>query len=165
MTAAWARPAGQETASKVASSAVPPVTTWRTSPAAAVDAAARFGTRGSTSAGVPSTRSVTPSSSTSDSVTGPSKSNGRTASASANGTAERFSTSITTPSPPPSTVDRRTANARWTASPPGMRSVVSTTGAAATSRWRTAASSAGRCHRSSAPIHQSTPKPPGAGTT
>ncbi|MBW3654405.1 MAG: HAMP domain-containing histidine kinase [Actinobacteria bacterium] len=41
----------------------------------------------------------------------------------------------------------------------GTRIAVSTTGMSSTSRWRTATSRLGRCHRSSAPIHQSSDQP------
>src|SRR4051812_18232367 len=51
------------------------------------------------------------------------------------------------------------------ASPPGTRMTVSTTGTAPTSRWRTAASVAGWCQRSSAPIHQSNDQERPAGVT
>ena len=58
-----------------------------------------------------------------------------------------------------------TAYTRCTASPPGTRITVSTTGAASTRRWRTLTSRDGKCQRSSAPTHQSRDQPSNHGVT
>ena len=84
---------------------------------------------------------------------------GRTAKARAKGAALALTISMTNEPP----AGPGTAPTRWIASPPGIRMSVSTTGVPSTNRWRTETSRAGRCHRSSAPIHQSNDHPPGTG--
>ena len=71
----------------------------------------------------------------------------RTTSAATNGAGDSFTISTTAASG----VAPYTC---CTASPPGTRIDVVTTGMPSTSAWRTATSSSGRCQRSSAPIHQ-----------
>ena len=63
-------------------------------------------------------------------------------------------------SPPASATD----HTRCTASPPGIRSRVSKTGAPSRRRWRTATSAAGECHRSSAATCQSSGGEPSHGS-
>ncbi len=79
--------------------------------------------------------------------------------ATAIGAGERFS-SATTASPPPSA----TAYTVWTASPPGTRMAVSTTGTPLTNRCRHVTSRDGVCHRSSAATHQSRSTEPSMAT-
>ena len=114
-----------------------------------------------TAATRPSTRTTAPSTSTAPIAPSPDSVSGRNARASATGTDGRVldldHDRRVVPCrrrPPPSEV-ARTPNARCTTSPPGTRIEVSTIGASSSWRWRTAASVAGWCHRSSAPIHQS----------
>ncbi|CAB5060689.1 unannotated protein [freshwater metagenome] len=90
----------------------------------------------------------------------PSNRYGRIVSASATGTAVKFSISTITAESsqrlPSETAEvARTPKTRWIMSPPGTRIAVSRTGESPIRRWRTAASMLGWCQRSSAPIHQS----------
>src|SRR3954468_14838748 len=140
-----------------AATAAPLVTTCTLSPWWKVAAATRAGGFGKSNATRPSTVTVVESWTSMRSMTAsPSGLYGRTANATANGTRERFSISTIANSSSPAI-----AYARWTASPPGMRSVVSTTGVESTSpcRIRDGASREGTYHRSSAPIHQSSDQP------
>src|SRR5581483_8543812 len=112
----------------------------------------REGGRAVASAGRPSTWTTDPSSAT---VRAP-----RTTKATTNGAGDASSTSTTIGSPDP-TIPK----VRWTASPPGTRIAVWTTGAPSTSVCRTAGSRSGRRHRSSAPIHHASSHPASSGAT
>ncbi len=135
----------------------PPPTSRRssTSPSWKVEAATRCGFFGRNSAGRPSTVTVWPTMPIRSTTARPSGLYGRMASATAKGVGVRFVISITASGPS----SPGTAYTRCTASPPGMRIDVSTTGVSPTSCWRTADSRDGKCQRSSAPIHQSNDQP------
>ena len=132
---------------------------------AAEPTATRDGCFGRCSAGRPSTDTVVPSRVMELIGERPSGLNGRRAKATATGTGEAFSSSTTTAPPSGTPSPEATAQARWTSSPPGMRATVSTTGLSSTRRWRTPTARDGRCHVSSAPIHQSSDQPSGHGVT
>ena len=153
--AALARRSAQRTSAGRTASASP-ANTMAAASRSASDRATRPGDRGSTKAGAPSTRTSGPSSWIRATPPTPVRSYGRTASATAKGTFVSLCTSTTSASRPSSP---RAVYTRCTASPLGTRRRVSTTGVLPSRDWRTAASRAGTCQRSSAPIHQSSDHP------
>ena len=142
-----------------------PAMVGTTESTAAEPTATRDGCFGRCSAGRPSIDTVVPSRVMELIGERPSGLKGRRANATATGTGEAFSSSTTTAPPSGTPSPEATAQARWTSSPPGMRATVSTTGLSSTRRWRTPTARAGRCHVSSAPIHQSSDQPSGHGVT